>query len=90
MLLWSGHRSPQYEAARLHGAHGAVRTRDRMTAPATSELQELTRLLLDLLEAAQRLPEGPERQAALKQINDFQQRLAKFIPKNGGRDEIRR
>jgi len=42
----------------------------------------LTRLLLDLLEAAQRLPEGPERQAALKQINDFQQRLAKFIPKN--------
>jgi hypothetical protein len=53
-----------------------------MTAPATSELQELTRLLLDLLEAAQRLPEGPEQQAALKQIDDFQQRLAKFIPKN--------
>ena len=53
-----------------------------MKAPATSELQELTRLLLGLLEAAQQLPEGPKQQAAFKQIDNFQQRLAKFIPKN--------
>ncbi len=50
-----------------------------MRAPETSELQELARLLLNLFEAAQRLPEGRERQAALRQVDDFRRRLAMFI-----------
>ena len=44
-----------------------------------SELKELVRLLGTLLEAAQRLPQGAERQAAFEQISDFQRRLAALI-----------
>jgi hypothetical protein len=44
-----------------------------------SELKELERLLGSLLETAQRLPQGAERQAAFEQISDFQRRLAAMI-----------
>ena len=44
-----------------------------------SELKELVRLLGSLLEAAQRLPQGAERQAAFEQMSDFQRRLAALI-----------
>ena len=44
-----------------------------------SQLKELVRLLGSLLEAAQRLPQGAERQAAFEQMSDFQRRLAALI-----------
>ena len=44
-----------------------------------SELKQLAQLLESLLEAAQRLPEGAERRAALEQISDFQRPLAALI-----------
>ena len=51
--------------------------------PEVSELKELTQLLLNLLEAAQRLPEGAERQSAFGKIADFQRRLATIIRRSG-------
>ena len=51
--------------------------------PEISELKELAQLLGSLLETAERLPEGAERQAALEQIADFERRLAAFIPQSG-------
>jgi len=47
--------------------------------PDTCELKELAQLLLSLLDTAQRLPEGPERQTAINQIGSFQKRLAALI-----------
>jgi len=46
-----------------------------------SELKELTSTLLNLLEAAQSIPEGPERQALIGTIGDFQRRLAALVQK---------
>jgi hypothetical protein len=40
------------------------------------ELKDITRLLASLWEAAQRLPEGSERQHALRQIGSFHRRVA--------------
>ena len=50
-----------------------------VTVPEASELKELVQLLLNLLEAAQRLPEGPERQSAFREIDGFQKRLARLV-----------
>jgi hypothetical protein len=44
-----------------------------------SELKELTSMLLNLLEAAQSIPEGPERRALIGTIGDFQIRLAALV-----------
>ena len=46
-----------------------------------SELKELTGMLLNLLEAAQSIPEGPERRALIGTIGDFQMRLAALVQK---------
>jgi len=46
-----------------------------------SELKELTSMLLNLLEAAQSIPEGPERRALIGTIGDFQRRLAALVQK---------
>ena len=46
-----------------------------------SELKELTSTLLNLLEAAQSIPEGPERRALIGTIGDFQGRLAALVQK---------
>jgi hypothetical protein len=43
------------------------------------ELIDMTRLLVNLWEAAQRLPEGSERQDAFKQISGFQRRVAALV-----------
>jgi hypothetical protein len=43
------------------------------------ELKDMTRLLASLWEAAQRLPEGSERQDAFRQIGSFQRRVAALI-----------
>ncbi len=57
-------------------------------APDTSELKELTQLLLSLLDTVERLPEGPERQTAINQIGSFQRRLERLfgnpIPRASG------
>jgi hypothetical protein len=45
----------------------------------TDELQDMTKLLASLWEAAQRLPEGSERQDAFRQIGSFQRRVAALI-----------
>ena len=43
------------------------------------ELKDMTRLLASLWEAAQRLPEGSERQDAFRQIGSFHRRVAALI-----------
>jgi hypothetical protein len=44
-----------------------------------NELIDMTRLLVNLWEAAQRLPEGSERRDAFKQISGFQRRVAALV-----------
>jgi len=43
------------------------------------KLKETVQLLASLWEAAQRLPEGSDRQDALEQIGGFQRRVEAFI-----------
>jgi hypothetical protein len=43
------------------------------------KLREIVQLQASLLEAAQRLPEGSERQNALRQIGGFQRRVEAFV-----------
>jgi hypothetical protein len=43
------------------------------------ELKDVARLLASLWEAAQRLPEGSERQDAFRQIGSFQRRVAALV-----------
>jgi hypothetical protein len=43
------------------------------------ELKDTARLLASLWEAAQRLPEGSERQDAFRQIGSFHRRVAAFV-----------
>jgi len=45
----------------------------------TDELKDVARLLASLWEAAQRLPEGSERQDAFRQIGSFQRRVAALV-----------
>jgi hypothetical protein len=47
--------------------------------PEADELKDMTRLLASLWEAAQRLPEGSERQDAFRQIGSFHGRVAALI-----------
>jgi len=47
--------------------------------PKVSELKELAQLLSGLVEAAQQLPEGPERRTAIRMIDDFMRRLATLV-----------
>jgi Mg2+ and Co2+ transporter CorA len=49
----------------------------------TDKLNEMVQLLASLYEAAQRLPDGSERQEALRQIGGFQRRTATFIRRLG-------
>ena len=47
--------------------------------PEADELKDMTRLLASLWEAAQRLPEGSERQDAFRQIGSFHRRVSALI-----------
>ena len=47
--------------------------------PEADELKDMTRLLASLWEAAQRLPEGSERQDVFRQIGSFHRRVAALI-----------
>ena len=47
--------------------------------PEADELKDMTSLLASLWEAAQRLPEGSERQDAFRQIGSFHSRVAALI-----------
>jgi len=47
--------------------------------PEVDELKDIARLLGNLWEAAQRLPEGSERQDAFRQIGNFQRRVAVLV-----------
>jgi hypothetical protein len=49
----------------------------------TDKLNEIVQLLASLWEAAQRLPEGSERQGVLRQIGGFQKRVAALIRRLG-------
>ena len=44
-----------------------------------SKMQEIVTMLANLRDAALQLPEGAERQNALREIRDFQLRLAAFV-----------
>jgi hypothetical protein len=54
-------------------------TRRTVGMPEADELKDMTRLLASLWEAAQRLPEGSERQDAFRQIGSFHWRVAALI-----------
>ena len=54
-------------------------SRRKVGMPEADELKDMTRLLASLWEAAQRLPEGSERQDAFRQIGSFQRRVAALI-----------
>jgi hypothetical protein len=56
-------------------------TMSRLTIgmPEADELKDMTRLLASLWEAAQRLPEGSERQDAFRQIGGFHRQVAALI-----------
>jgi hypothetical protein len=47
--------------------------------PEFNELMDMARLLVNLWEAAQRLPEGSERRDALRQISGYQRRVAALV-----------
>jgi hypothetical protein len=47
--------------------------------PKADELKDMAMLLASLWEAAQRLPEGSERQDAFRQIGSFHKRMAAFV-----------
>jgi len=47
--------------------------------PEFNELMDMARLLVNLWETAQRLPEGSERRDALRQISGFQRRVAAIV-----------
>ena len=47
--------------------------------PEADELKDMTRLLASLWDAAQRLPEGSERQDAFRQIGSFHRRVTALI-----------
>jgi hypothetical protein len=49
--------------------------------PEADELKDMTTLLASLWEAAQRLPEGSERQDAFRQIGGFHRQVAALIPR---------
>ena len=44
-----------------------------------TDIHELLQLLINILETIRRLPQGPERIAALAQIKDFQSRLSAIL-----------
>ena len=44
-----------------------------------SKMQEIVTMLANLRDAAHQLPESPERQNALREIGDFQIRMAAFV-----------
>ena len=47
--------------------------------PETSELRELTQSLMILFKSAVELPAGPEKQAAIRTISQYQERVAALI-----------
>jgi hypothetical protein len=47
--------------------------------PEFHELMDMARLLVNLWEAAQRLPDGSERRDALREISAFQRRVAALV-----------
>ena len=47
--------------------------------PEFNDLIDMARLLVNLWEAAQRLPEGSERLDALRQISGFQRRVGALV-----------
>jgi len=58
-----------------------IQTLSRRTVgiPEADELKDMTRSLANLWEAAQRLPEGTERQDAFRQIGSFHWRVAALV-----------
>jgi hypothetical protein len=57
--------------------HGAVEV------PEMGKMQEVVTMLANLWDAAHRLPEGTERQNALREIRGYQIRMAAFVRRLG-------
>jgi hypothetical protein len=51
--------------------------------PEISRMQEIVTMLANLLDAAHRLPEGMERQNALREIRGYQIRMAALVQRLG-------
>jgi hypothetical protein len=71
-------RPPTPTFIRLYNEDSTL-SRRTVGMPETDELKDMTRLLVSLWEAAQRLPEGSERQDAYRQIGSFHRRVAALI-----------
>ena len=78
--------SPRYSVAASLHPHLSVSyyedstlSRRAIGMSEADELKDIARLLVSLWEAAQRLPEGPERQDAFRQIGGFHRRVAALI-----------
>ena len=70
--------APKPTFIRLH-IEDSTMSRLTIGMPEADELKDMTRLLASLWEAAQRLPEGSERQDAFRQIGSFHRRVAALI-----------
>ena len=77
--------SPRYHVAGrprlIRSCHEDSTTLSRRTIGISEadELRDIARMLASLWEAAQRLPEGSERQDAVRQIGSFHRRVAAVV-----------
>ena len=78
LLAALSRRGPPPTFIRLH-IEDSMLSRRTVGMPEADELKDMTRLLASLWEAAQRLPEGSERQDAFRQIDGFHRRVAALI-----------
>ena len=72
-------------APRLDNAVWEERTLTQGAVEVTeiSKMQEIVTMLASLMDAAHRLPEGTERQNALREIGGYQIRMAAFVRRLG-------
>jgi hypothetical protein len=63
----------------VHTHEDSTLSQRKVGMPEFNELIDMARLLVNLWEAAQRLPEESERRDALRQISGFQRRVAALV-----------
>ena len=94
--LWAGLKAPDQrpstEATERYSTYvfclgpiyeGRTLSQSEVEISETDKLNEIVQLLASLWEGAQRLPEGSERQGALRQVGGFQKRVAVLIRRLG-------
>jgi hypothetical protein len=79
LLAALSRRAPPHPHLSVRYNEDSTLSRRTVGMSETDELKDMTRLLASLWEAAQRLPEGSERQDAFRQIGSFHRRVAALI-----------